>query len=32
MSIFRNHKKYGPLLPKKQTSDLVASCVFLSDF
>ena len=31
MSTFRNHEKCGPLLPKKQTNDLV-SCVFLIDF
>ena len=32
MSTFRNHEKYGPLLPKKQTNDLVVSSVFLIDF
>ena len=32
MSTLRNHEKYGPLLPKKQTNDLVVSCVFLTDF
>ena len=32
MSTFRNHEKYGPLLPKKQTNDLVVSCAFLIDF
>ena len=32
MSTFRNHEKYGPLLSKKQTNDLVGSCVFLIDF
>ena len=32
MFTFQNHKKYGPLLFKKQTNDLVVSCVFLIDF
>ena len=32
MSTFQNHEKYGCLLPKKQTKDLVVSCVFLIGF
>ena len=32
MFTFQNHKKYGPLLPKKQTNDLVMSCNFFIDF
>ena len=32
MPTFRNHEKYGSLLAKKETNDLVVSCVFLIDF
>ena len=31
MSTLRNYEKNGPLLPKKQTNDLVVSFVFLID-
>ena len=29
MSTFENHEKCGPLLSKKQSNDLLVSCVFL---
>ena len=32
MLTFQNNKKYGPLLPNKQTNDLEVSCAFLTDF
>ena len=32
MSSLWKHDKYDPLPPKKQTNNLVVSCVFLIDF